>query len=464
MEYSTPDKDTPTQVPLLLYLLEQLEEGITDDLTNGFDMIGRIRGRSARTGATRPLTRTTLRISLQATVLWTWLTRMLTLTQRLIMSLALRAWPKTEINRNMCPSLQGQEPESNTKPSSATTCLRERFVVMLGTWAPGMTCMAVYVRSCNGGSLLRSWAGSPLVVFGVELLLQNGQNSQCSKAWFIRPCFLASNALSCRKVIMRSWIRSCSSLLANSRAEKLAPKVLMTMVLFITRLFLTSMCIGMFASRRARMSCWSDDSVGVNSWLAVLICILFGLRVCLLTLQHDGSIHVKANPWAQQFANDILVQLSQFEDGATLVSFLENQPLRVFTDFRHEFWRLDVSPIRQKHFTSAIPPPEYVPQPDASADEAEGYIQEDEPVFRCDCLCEDGRPCTAVFKTRQQLSVHVRSTKGGTHAEVPRYRKLAITNQCPFVASFSVVNVQPTAHQTIPRQASVHGQWQCYCV
>ena len=169
----------------------------------------------------------------------------------------------------------------------------------------------------------------------------------------------------------------------------------------------------------------------------------------MLTLQHDGIIHVKANPWAQQFANDILVQLSQFEDGATLVSFLENQPLRVFTDFRHEFLRLDVSPIRQKHFTSAIPPPEYVPQPDASADEAEGYIQEDEPVFRCDCLCEDGRPCTAVFKTRQQLSVHVRSTKGGTHAEVPRYRKLAIANQYPFCRK--LFSSKRTAQQHIRR-------------
>ena len=46
---TTPDKDTPTQVPLMLYLLDQLGypdmDGIKSDLTEGFNMIGRIRPR-----------------------------------------------------------------------------------------------------------------------------------------------------------------------------------------------------------------------------------------------------------------------------------------------------------------------------------------------------------------------------------------------------------------------------------
>ena len=47
--YYTPDKNTPTQVPLMLYLLDQLGypdmEGMTADLTDGFDMLSRIRPR-----------------------------------------------------------------------------------------------------------------------------------------------------------------------------------------------------------------------------------------------------------------------------------------------------------------------------------------------------------------------------------------------------------------------------------
>ena len=43
--FATPDKDRPTQVLILLDLLRRLDypdmDGITDDLTNGFDMVGK---------------------------------------------------------------------------------------------------------------------------------------------------------------------------------------------------------------------------------------------------------------------------------------------------------------------------------------------------------------------------------------------------------------------------------------
>ena len=42
--FTTPDKDRPTQVLVLLDLLRRLDyPDITDDLTNGFDMVGRVR-------------------------------------------------------------------------------------------------------------------------------------------------------------------------------------------------------------------------------------------------------------------------------------------------------------------------------------------------------------------------------------------------------------------------------------
>ena len=144
------------------------------------------------------------------------------------------------------------------------------------------------------------------------------------------------------------------------------------------------------------------------------------------TSEHDGSFHRDAHPRVQQFQNDILEQLLRFEDGAVLVSFLDNRPLRIFTDLRQPFIKLDVSAIRLKHFAVCIPPPEYVASPEVSATEEGGEADLEEPSFRCTCLCEDGTPCRATFKSKQQLSVHVRSTQGGTHAVIPDYRKLAI--------------------------------------
>ena len=89
------------------------------------------------------------------------------------------------------------------------------------------------------------------------------------------------------------------------------------------------------------------------------------------TIEHDGNFHRDANPWAQQFQNDILEHLLRFEDGAVLVSLLENRPLRIFTDLQEPFIKLDVSPIRLKHFAVCIPPPEYVASPEVSAAVAE---------------------------------------------------------------------------------------------
>ena len=167
------------------------------------------------------------------------------------------------------------------------------------------------------------------------------------------------------------------------------------------------------------------------------------------TSEHDGSFHRDAHPRVQQFQNDILEQLLRFEDGAVLVSFLDNRPLRIFTDLRQPFIKLDVSAIRLKHFAVCIPPPEYVASPEVSATEEGGEADLEEPSFRCTCLCEDGTPCRATFKSKQQLSVHVRSTQGGTHAVIPDYRKLAITNQCPCCRH--VFSSRRTAQQHIRR-------------
>ena len=219
----------------------------------------------------------------------------------------------------------------------------------------------------------------------------------------------------------------------------------------------TSKCTNTCASHLAGMSCWSRDCGGISRSHDPPNCRVFGLHACLARLVSSITIPANMtavstemrNPRVQQFQNDILEQLLRFEDGAVLVSFLDNRPLRIFTDLRQPFIKLDVSAIRLKHFAVCIPPPEYVASPEVSATEEGGEADLEEPSFRCTCLCEDGTPCRATFKSKQQLSVHVRSTQGGTHAVIPDYRKLAITNQCPCCRH--VFSSRRTAQQHIRR-------------
>ena len=94
-------------------------------------------------------------------------------------------------------------------------------------------------------------------------------------------------------------------------------------------------------------------------------------------------------------------------------------------------WMIPFFALIIKPYRAAIPPPEFEaqvpPQPEAATDS-----EEPERPFACTCSTDDGSQCTARFRTRQQLAVHMANTRGGSHGEVPDYKKLVVTNQCVF--------------------------------
>ena len=79
-------------------------------------------------------------------------------------------------------------------------------------------------------------------------------------------------------------------------------------------------------------------------------------------LDDNGGISSHAHPWAQQFQTDVS-RLAEIVGGDTLVELLAGQPLRLFTDLREDFLRLDVTFFRRIPFGVAIPPPEFQPSP-----------------------------------------------------------------------------------------------------
>jgi hypothetical protein len=141
-----------------------------------------------------------------------------------------------------------------------------------------------------------------------------------------------------------------------------------------------------------------------------------------------GSISSHAHPWAQQFHNDVC-RWAEIEGDDTLVWLSAGQPLRLFTDLRDDFLRLDVTCFRRIPFGVAVPPPEFQPSPDPLPQGL--LIQEEENAetddqFSCTCLKADGEQCGAKFSTARGLAVHISNTQGGTHGAIP------VTNQCVF--------------------------------
>eukprot|EP00435_Cladocopium_sp_Y103_P029123 s87_g7.t1 len=102
-------------------------------------------------------------------------------------------------------------------------------------------------------------------------------------------------------------------------------------------------------------------------------------------INDNGSISSDAHPWAQQFHDDVS-RLAEIEGGDTLVWLLAGQPLRLFTDLRDDFLRLDVTFFRRIPFGEAIPPPELQPSPDPLPQGLPSHAEENAEVdeqFSC---------------------------------------------------------------------------------
>ena len=144
-------------------------------------------------------------------------------------------------------------------------------------------------------------------------------------------------------------------------------------------------------------------------------------------IDEAGKLTPAAGSWAQQLYADVQL-LAEHDDGYILVRDMGEQPLLLFTHLREQFVRVDVTVLKRAYQSVAIPPPGSQEEPRVADVEVHG----DACSYRCTCTLPDGSTCGAAFQTKQQLAMHIRSTKGGTHGEVPTDAKATVSNVCPW--------------------------------
>ena len=179
--------------------------------------------------------------------------------------------------------------------------------------------------------------------------------------------------------------------------------------------------------RVRRLRFW--QSVARNPGLHVaLLAAVFGQCEfeTLPTVDLHGRVSRNANPWALQFKSDV-ESLAECDDGKDLVEQLAGRVVRVFSDFREAFARVDCSVLRRQFLSVAIPPPGFeYPAPDLLD------AVETERPHKCDCLLDNGSLCEAAFDSWQKLLVHKTFTKSGNHGKPSVARQAAVTNVCPW--------------------------------
>ena len=365
------------------------------------------------------------------------------LTNALILSLLALAWGRTVTNKNMSLFLQRLERVLTTELYFVTTCWQEKFVGKLDTWA-------LHIHTFNGShasevderlvaaklgwvacgrfwSRLHSAHKGKLCVFHGMVytpLLAGLETCVLDKSAYKK---LDACVLRYGRKLMQG--QACRKIEQDDGTIKYKAQPSSAVFAFLRLL----PCKDELFIRRVR---WYQSMARSPSLHSIWFACMFGNFSFEPhpVVASNGSISPHAHPWAQQFHSDVC-RLAEIEGGDTLVWLLAGQPLRLFTDLRDDFLRLDVTFFRRIPFGVAIPPPEFQPSPGPLPQGL--LIQNEENAeiddkFSCTCLKADGEPCDAKFSTARGLAVHISNTQGGTHGAIPDYRKLTVTNQCVF--------------------------------
>ena len=184
--------------------------------------------------------------------------------------------------------------------------------------------------------------------------------------------------------------------------------------------------------RVRRLKFWQNVAMHRELHTVLLAC-LFGDFDWEQTssLDMEGKPTRQANPWLQQFAQDI-DELAVLDSAAYMVSLLRGRVLLLFTEFREDFLRIDVSELRARFLGREIPPPGWVEPPGDPADIIL-LPDDDAAVFTCDRKCSDGSVCNKQFSTYRQLRLHMVHTKDGEHGSSRLVQDLAaVSNVCPW--------------------------------
>lgn len=181
--------------------------------------------------------------------------------------------------------------------------------------------------------------------------------------------------------------------------------------------------------RIRRLKFWQNAAKFPEKYSLLFAC-LFGQfdfeQHC--SIDGSGKPTATANPWLRQFATDIDA-LGELDSGTFLASQVQGRVLLIFSTFREDFLRIDVTEFRAKFLGHEIPPPEWVPP---TLDPQEVFLVPDDTPYVCNLLCADGSMCNQKFATQVQLSAHILHSRGGDHGRRPIYSLAAVSNICPW--------------------------------
>ncbi|CAE8737603.1 unnamed protein product [Polarella glacialis] len=246
-------------------------------------------------------------------------------------------------------------------------------------------------RKFNSVFLQLSWDGLFLAGFGLELLALHLVSYVFSRAWCTRLCCQALRPECWINLILIIWTSFYCAMVGSSCEEMLVRKLWMPMVWCSIKpchLLLYGICCRLFPAKRNYMFA---DFAGIKLWLPHLHCTMwFACMFGWFSFEDEPTITDDFNVTpSAKFHQDIL-GMAVFEDGRVLVDWLGGQTLRVFAGLRGDFLRIDVTPIRFRHFRYSIPPPGYVPPMPAVLVVDVDVEADVVPQYVCPCLRDDG--------------------------------------------------------------------------
>ena len=182
--------------------------------------------------------------------------------------------------------------------------------------------------------------------------------------------------------------------------------------------------------RLRRLRFWQN--VALHSELhAVLLGCLFSQFdfETSASVDAEGKPTAYANPWLRQLADDVQ-SLACLDSGSLLVTELRGRLTLLFTEYREDFVRVDVTEFRAQFLGHAVPPPGWVAPPQEVEDAL--LLPAQERSFTCLRKCADGTVCNKTFPRYSQLYTHMVQTKGGEHGERPFFALACVSNICPW--------------------------------
>ena len=181
-----------------------------------------------------------------------------------------------------------------------------------------------------------------------------------------------------------------------------------------------------------------------------VITAVFGIMWCDEgpTVDAESGLSCSANSYAKLFWED-LQSLAALDSACWLVDIAGNDVMSFFTVLAEDFVRIDVSELRARELSIAIPPPGYTPPQDSDTPAQD--MEAPELVYECPIVLDTGVPCGQKFPCLRDLRLHQYKSGLSNHRVLSDYYKAAHINQCPwcFMVHASIVSTRKHVRQRI---------------